>query len=1572
MRRLPYRLVFAAFVVATMVVTSVALSQTAPNTQIRNQAKAGFQYKTFPADTVVSNSVQFTVLAAPNFEISFGARDSMVFGKETLQVRIVYKNIGNLKADSATVKGILPPSGLRFVPGSTKGSITGGTVTWKVINVEPGQADSVAVRLVVDSTLAANTQLQMEGEINWSSQQATADKIFVVASFPRLDVTNTASVPFVGSGRTVTYEIVVRNTGNVQSNDVTLVDTLSALAAFVSASVSPDSIRNDGKILVWKLGTIPPFGQRMLSVTVQTPPNLVTGEIYNSAFSFATNIAAGAGATVTTPIVPIVPKSIVVTADPKYIFGQANLDSTRIDVILRDSLGLLMPNGVPVQFSATRGRFANNLKSYTSTISDGIASVYLRSETVSNDILPSTITVIGGALVTERVQDSTTVLLYPGAVTGKVVSGLDRKPFAGAIARVYDQQERIVDADTTENDGIFFVPLNKDVMAYRVEIIVVDNFGDTITTRATIDPTQFPRPAIQIPNTISGRIVYKISGTPVPAAGITVYLDSVTSISGRSRMIPRNLLPIGIYSRIGQVQTDELGRFKFENLKPAKYLLSIDSSQIPSFSGFTFVADTISGTFSINLSLEIDQDSTVSYAMRAPATVPAGDTLRYSITINNNGNYHHTNIEVIDTLPSFATLLSTGKGKFKTFAFDTTGSVARWTTDVLEIGHVDSLQISVLLPRNIPDNTVIWNRSWFRSDLLSNVNAAAATVIRSAPVISFGNFFVGKDSIVAGDSVYKRIWFRNTGTDSIKGITIIDSIYFAGKSLIGLAKSSFDSVSVLDSVVTVHVGAIAPGESDTVTVRLLTDFTLATGTTILSSAHLLRNDSSLFNVRTTLKLTENVNISKFLTISKTANKKVGEIGDIVTYQVQIGNNSPAHVHTLGVYDLLPHAFRYIKNSARYNGKPAEPVINQRINSLNWSLPDTVQKGGSGTLVYQLAIGADAMESEGMNTAYASAVTNTGFILVSAASQWQVTVRPGVFTEKGLIIGKVFYDDNRNAFQESGEDGIKNVEIWTEDGTRITTGDDGKYSLPEVRPGQHVLRVNERTLPQGSSLLAGNNKFAKDPASQFVRLTEGGIAKANFFVARTIADSLQQGMAKINKLITVRQAVPKFIYNDTLRNMKIDTVTMHVSFVFSGAKYLQSIEVNEVLPSEMAIVPNSATFNGRRVTPTILGNNVQWRLGRAQEVSQGALQYKVALKSIPRNNTVLITASSVKVMTVDSVVIEGQRLMTENIVREVDKNRIETSDVMTKLVGAEPSALLSDSVAVTEDDEIFFKISLFIDPKKKVRSVRLLDSLEGNFVINERSFSINGIPLPSKNLTVKVRSSLYSSRILEKKEIEFMRIASADLTDLIRKGMNEITYSARLVTTPKDSLLKKTAYVSVVNEFNETILTRSNENKILIRASKKLPALAMENTYVDIPRSITKIEEKIAEARNLIEELQRSGTGSVVMEGITFEAGKSTLTSDAMIVLNSIAGVLKSNVDLHLQINGYTDNTGNAALNRNISLARANEVKNYLVAAGIDQNRLKAQGFGPDKPIESNKTEAGRSKNRRVEFSKIPK
>ena len=107
-----------------------------------------------------------------------------------------------------------------------------------------------------------------------------------------------------------------------------------------------------------------------------------------------------------------------------------------------------------------------------------------------------------------------------------------------------------------------------------------------------------------------------------------------------------------------------------------------------------------------------------------------------------------------------------------------------------------------------------------------------------------------------------------------------------------------------------------------------------------------------------------------------------------------------------------------------------------------------------------------------------------------------------------------------------------------------------------------------------------------------------------------------------------------------------------------------------------------------------------------------------------------------------------------------------------------------------------------------------------------------------------------------------------------------------------------------------------------------------------------------------------------MEGITFEAGKTTLTPESKLILDTISEMLKITPTLQLQINGHTDNTGNAVVNRKISLDRANEVRQYLIGAGIDEKRLYARGFGPDKPIASNKTEAGRSKNRRVEFAKF--
>jgi OOP family OmpA-OmpF porin len=107
----------------------------------------------------------------------------------------------------------------------------------------------------------------------------------------------------------------------------------------------------------------------------------------------------------------------------------------------------------------------------------------------------------------------------------------------------------------------------------------------------------------------------------------------------------------------------------------------------------------------------------------------------------------------------------------------------------------------------------------------------------------------------------------------------------------------------------------------------------------------------------------------------------------------------------------------------------------------------------------------------------------------------------------------------------------------------------------------------------------------------------------------------------------------------------------------------------------------------------------------------------------------------------------------------------------------------------------------------------------------------------------------------------------------------------------------------------------------------------------------------------------------VDEKIHFNTGSAEIAEQSHPILNEIAGVLREHAEIgKIRIEGHTDNVGPAAVNRRLSQQRADAVRAYLVGQGIDQGRLEAQGFGPDRPIDSNDTEEGRSKNRRVEFN----
>ena len=116
-------------------------------------------------------------------------------------------------------------------------------------------------------------------------------------------------------------------------------------------------------------------------------------------------------------------------------------------------------------------------------------------------------------------------------------------------------------------------------------------------------------------------------------------------------------------------------------------------------------------------------------------------------------------------------------------------------------------------------------------------------------------------------------------------------------------------------------------------------------------------------------------------------------------------------------------------------------------------------------------------------------------------------------------------------------------------------------------------------------------------------------------------------------------------------------------------------------------------------------------------------------------------------------------------------------------------------------------------------------------------------------------------------------------------------------------------------------------------------------------------------------LFHKGTRSVILRGVTFLPGRATLTPEAREILRDVASQLVENPQYKVQVSGHTDIRGTRARNLRLSLARARTVETFLEANGVPPTQVTAKGFGPDVPIASNKTAAGRAKNRRVELNR---
>lgn len=110
-----------------------------------------------------------------------------------------------------------------------------------------------------------------------------------------------------------------------------------------------------------------------------------------------------------------------------------------------------------------------------------------------------------------------------------------------------------------------------------------------------------------------------------------------------------------------------------------------------------------------------------------------------------------------------------------------------------------------------------------------------------------------------------------------------------------------------------------------------------------------------------------------------------------------------------------------------------------------------------------------------------------------------------------------------------------------------------------------------------------------------------------------------------------------------------------------------------------------------------------------------------------------------------------------------------------------------------------------------------------------------------------------------------------------------------------------------------------------------------------------------------------GDHITLLSPIAFVHGTNDVTPEGAAVLDEVVRILRLHPDIRIDIGVHTDSRGTDAYNRSVTNDQAHAIETYLVRHGIPAARIHAEGFGESVPIDSNATEAGRARNRRIEI-----
>jgi uncharacterized repeat protein (TIGR01451 family) len=236
-------------------------------------------------------------------------------------------------------------------------------------------------------------------------------------------------------------------------------------------------------------------------------------------------------------------------------------------------------------------------------------------------------------------------------------------------------------------------------------------------------------------------------------------------------------------------------------------------------------------------------------------------------------------------------------------------------------------------------------------------------------------------------------------------------------------------------------------------------------------------------------------------IVKTGDRAAAQPGDTVVYRLSVRNLASSTLNNVVVTDTLPLGFNFLPKSVRgeYGNNSVPLAATHNGSTVNFNIATAIPTGEVLNIAYAAQLTPDAVRGTGENSAIVTGqrLDNNQSVKDGPAIH-KLRIDPGILSDCGTLIGRVFEDKNFDGEQQPGEPGIPNAVVFMDDGNRITTDDKGIFSVANVISGYRTGVLDLTSVP--GYTFAPNRKFSeRNSQSRLVHLEPGGLARMNFAV-----------------------------------------------------------------------------------------------------------------------------------------------------------------------------------------------------------------------------------------------------------------------------------------------------------------------------------------------------------------------------------------------------------------------------------------------------------------------------------------